>query len=1603
MKKKVYIILLLFVLIAFTSFSIYAAFNYTNLFKTTMTTYEITNASLSESELNVDYVFEAPGDSQSYEYHLTNSDTLSYCYNFSIESVSVSATMLNMIYVYFNDEFVGVLSDLITSSTFVDDTLFIFPFEQVTNVFKFELHNSSFDYDSQEISFKIKCNLKTYDNSNYIFIKDEEQLIKAVDDVNQSLGNRTIVMYSDIVLNKTLQINNNVIIDLAGNTLTLNADININGDATYLVDVKDSRGGGIVLGTSKIILNSPTALLIPQLDLTSNLQINQYNEALLLQHCQTYLWSLGIISAEINLLGFFNVYIGKGLSIAIDGITSNDAIYTPSSSITNVITVTLRNQNSEVNVDLKVIGVDDVIGDILTSELVHLYPYIDANNTIQISHNIYLPTNLRNYNATVSYFSHNLEIISNDGILQPDSNGLVQLTATIKVNDKIYIQDYYLHILQQDNQSKLQYLATKIELDMPIFRLIYNQSPDTYYTLPILDNYKNLVENKDLGIVELAYDIESTYYYMGLEMTTEDLQGQELITDKKMTNAIFYLKEVTYQKAARLIIRAKFENGETAYAYINASIALDQSALSKQIFSDIQDYLDNIDVLQLILDTRSANGVLNESGDFTLPNEIGTVKITYEVPQGDVQYFTISPDNPYIVDFDGYYENFEITDMRIPIKVNIMNENVIAESKILYFTIPGAITPNSFAPFSQTINDEIFYTIKQQTLQQSTSQVKYDNNKLLVDANKSEIFNLTKCIFIHDVLLTNELYFEYGNSDLVLDKYDLTALVNVFQWATSSSTDTFLQWAQDNNKFSGSFDIEISWIKADGKPTLSDGEIEFIVHFAQKYASFSVLFYNYINTLDNTLSEDDIADLKAILTSDQTFVKILEWVMFNEEISLSAYLKDLYLNDLQDLNNDGLVTVSNDEEHILLQYVMIKYVISNDSQDIDKYKNFISVWTKAVIRDNDISDGSIRKIETQENSYNTPCYDPLFISLLDWVLYYGTGDPNTSASTLGDYLQNYDSNMIKEIFTEEQLGYTNNWLYYSPLLGSTTYECFVSLNEWKVIEYYLKFYDLDYSIESTNFNNSQSTSEPQITNPEYLEVNRISGLFYAYYGTNFKDSFILTMITDINNKYINSTTSNFNYYFDFATAIDFSDYNVIVDNMTDNVHYDKLIINDGLPTISYDEYLVLDFYFKQFEQITMNFNQEVSVDSINVLKSLSKFINNYYWSKNDSLLIDISSQNLSSYRNQILNAIDPDLSNFEIFINNIIKLGYEAPNDGDYFDNLSTVSKSELEYLANFFKDDVNFINKLNEVITAYRVNIIDGDVVVEEVIDNVDRELSDEDQNGIINAINSLYGNEGQNKEYSYIQIDQINEENEEAFEVLRYYTSLESIYFIGSQFHNLFANSSVSNNIFQTLCNSVNNIKSITYTYCALSSIKGIEVLNSLEYLDIKGNSSTYNGDGLSDVSSLLLLALNEGVTIKYLNIYDTDVNKEFVILYLLKLYQKYEANNPTYYYDLDGIETLFVPDGSNLIAMELATLLKEINSVSNQYLYLTSSVKNTNYVGNVTYRIVEGSGYASINGYVLQNLNNGGVVIISATIEVEELGESYTRYFIVEMIKY
>ena len=92
--------------------------------------------------------------------------------------------------------------------------------------------------------------------------------------------------------------------------------------------------------------------------------------------------------------------------------------------------------------------------------------------------------------------------------------------------------------------------------------------------------------------------------------------------------------------------------------------------------------------------------------------------------------------------------------------------------------------------------------------------------------------------------------------------------------------------------------------------------------------------------------------------------------MLNEEISLSAYLKDLYLNDLQDLNNDGLVTVSNDEEHILLQYVMIKYVISNDSQDIDKYKNFISIWTKAVIRDNDISDGSIRKIETKAKDYN---------------------------------------------------------------------------------------------------------------------------------------------------------------------------------------------------------------------------------------------------------------------------------------------------------------------------------------------------------------------------------------------------------------------------------------------------------------------------------------------------------------------------------------------------------------------------------------------------------------------------------------------------------
>ena len=423
-KKTIYSILIASLLFIVSCVTVYAAFIMTHNYEADIEYHEIKNATLSSVTEDAKVSFTTPGDKINVTYSLKNSDQREYVYYYSFEWGTTSyndSIYLDMIYVYQDGEYIGILKDYLYEGVNPKKNLplneYIFQNETIDTVFTFELHNeaSTFESNGISISFKVMAHLSTT-NVQEVLFADSTTFGNVMVDVNSS-GNQTIVLKSDVT-STISEITKDCTIDLCGNTLTLSNAVSI-GEGVN-VKVIDSRSGGEVAGegfnlghaTSFVELEAPV----------SKITASNYNKDKLIETLENNYSSNNVVYAneEYDLFSYYSVY---GLTASSSDVTiSNGVIQPKTSNFNTVITVTVEG----VTYEFKYIANDSsVISDILDNHLKHLVQFESSTNGLQVQHDLFLPTAIKEYNATISWHSSNTHILSNDGIIQEDQGNVL--------------------------------------------------------------------------------------------------------------------------------------------------------------------------------------------------------------------------------------------------------------------------------------------------------------------------------------------------------------------------------------------------------------------------------------------------------------------------------------------------------------------------------------------------------------------------------------------------------------------------------------------------------------------------------------------------------------------------------------------------------------------------------------------------------------------------------------------------------------------------------------------------------------------------------------------------------------------------------------------------------------------------------------------------------------------------------------------------------------------------------------------------------------------------------------------------------------------------
>ena len=566
-----------------------------------------------------------------------------------------------------------------------------------------------------------------------------------------------------------------------------------------------------------------------------------------------------------------------------------------------------------------------------------------------------------------------------------------------------------------------------------------------------------------------------------------------------------------------------------------------------------------------------------------------------------------------------------------------------------------------------------------------------------------------------------------------------------------------------------------------------------------------------------------------------------------------------------------------------------------------------------------------------------------------------------------------------------------------------------------------------------HYTSSSSSSEfvqyyYTIDNVNYKEINAES--YYTYrtlwWDTHVRRQYLLKTYLDAIIDFVNESyqklladeTADIQNVYTWATSKNVLEFK--------NGYYNDCYGKDGNYRISYDEYSLLKTNIEHFYG---------SFASTQLTSSLiNPSVKNYVIG---SLGVDMTFGNdpnsiSTEQKTNIMNAVDPQ-ADFDEIILYVTSLGSSAPVDGSYYDNLPTISLEEFKKIVEFIKESYsptkaeNFITKLNSVITTYNYNSATSTYSTNA---NVDRTLGSIDN--LKADVNGLIGNSDESLKYMYIPIDKITDTA--PFEAIKYYTELTTIAFRGNSLDSLFETNVMANNLFALVCNSRDTLQKVTFNYTKLSSIDYIENLVNLEYIDFRGNESIVDEGtqyfGISDLTPLLdLLAKKNEVfgyatnahdhKLLYMNFYMTDVDFYKEEYKFIKLYLAYKDSNPTYYYNLNEVETLYKPNinDNQIPLVEALFTLRLFEDITYKYYFLPNYIYYSSTTYEITWTRVSGAytvNKSTVAGKDTWRINRPSTsnetniiyasendCMILATIS--DGTYSYTRYFKFNMVEY
>lgn len=880
------------------------------------------------------------------------------------------------ILVYCDGKFVDSLAHITQSGVyeFINDT--VLPSNKTDkHEITFELHASATQYADIGFNLYITDYAQNADSKRYIFVKNENEFEKAVDDINSGLliddngiaVKPVVVLADDVTLTKKYTLINPLYIDLYGNNL-VGGTVKFTADALIRSSVSFSS---IPTSTTSIILNSEAAVLDISDFYTSdgktnvalayakNVTISLFSPtkvlALVTERAKKNL-SCGIASgAYVDILTSLSFYISSEcLDISVAGNNcelSGSVITSVKRSATDVAVLTLNvvGAGDPAEIEFKQYGNDEetILENIKNEALAHIEALVNADDTIMSD--IFLPSEIKQYGASIEWISANPDIISIDGRIIDDSadREIVTLYANIRINEKVYQLSYSFVVSGVNNEVRFSNFIAHLSplklkevwrgntdtssedfIKSHQFLPIVNTGSGYHYLKKFTSPDGNLTDAKlvwegyeDIGLEYLLYSQDATYNYISV-YTNES--GEQSV----------YLNTPVFNTFAQINLSAKFVGDDKTYTgAVNIIIEPgNYEELLDEVFQFIQGQFDATDIYKNVVKTRMADGMRYEKGDFyidakyVISSSSQSDKYSITLDSGvSGGILTATKDQ----NEKGYNVSVDLTkatqvESRVPMTVTVKYTYVpeVTATRTLYVTVPAVILPdeNGFSNYS------VFSSVKYQLFGYlPVEERKNENDAFTVSGNK--ITNNTKAyILLKDVERCNgesgswfdgmyvgenltvnygkkldSLYFLVGKADLDnLTERKVYALLTFIQWATGT----------ESGEKTLSIDGTDYTMTSDGKKYLTPDEINVLKSY---YCAVTGITDSEWQTLFDSVSSYPVAngtrsrvisDSKKFgeaiknLTTDSTiyfkYTELMRWALNEQNFPKSAFFTNSY-------------------------------------------------------------------------------------------------------------------------------------------------------------------------------------------------------------------------------------------------------------------------------------------------------------------------------------------------------------------------------------------------------------------------------------------------------------------------------------------------------------------------------------------------------------------------------------------------------------------------------------------------------------------------------------------------------------------------------------